>query len=174
MLPSLINERELEPTVIKKADQFVSFKFGDVQLLDILNFLGRATSLGSLLKAYKTSETKNYFPYERFDCPKKLNDTQLPPYETSFNKVRNSNILESDYTEYEKLLKSGSSPESALSKMRLNQLPLIGKQNYEYLDNLWETENMTTFKDFMRWYNNKDVVPTLEAVHKMILLPQKK
>ena len=30
MLPILINERQIEPAVIKKANQFVSFKFGDV------------------------------------------------------------------------------------------------------------------------------------------------
>ena len=45
LLPILINERNMEPTVIKKANHFVSFKFGDVQLLDIMNFLGGATSL---------------------------------------------------------------------------------------------------------------------------------
>ena len=27
---------------------------------------------------------------------------------------------------------------------------------------------MTTFQDFFRWYNNKDVVPTLEAMQKMM------
>ena len=27
---------------------------------------------------------------------------------------------------------------------------------------------MITFKEFLRWYNNKDVVSTLEAVQKMI------
>ena len=27
---------------------------------------------------------------------------------------------------------------------------------------------MSSFKDFLRWYNNKDVVPTLEAMQKMI------
>jgi len=27
---------------------------------------------------------------------------------------------------------------------------------------------MQSFKDFLRWYNNKDVVPTLEAMKKMI------
>ena len=59
----LINERNMEPTVIKKANQFVSFKFGDVQLLDIMNFLSGATSLDSFLKAYKTAETKGFFPY---------------------------------------------------------------------------------------------------------------
>ena len=50
-LPILINEKNMEPTVIEKANQFVSFIFGDVQLLDIMNFLGGATSLDSFLKA---------------------------------------------------------------------------------------------------------------------------
>ena len=27
---------------------------------------------------------------------------------------------------------------------------------------------MCTFKDFLRWYNNKDVVPTLEAMQKCL------
>ena len=72
LLPILVNERNIEPTVIKKANQFISFKFGDIQLLDIMNFLGGATSLDSLLKAYKTSETKGFFPYEWFDHPDKM------------------------------------------------------------------------------------------------------
>ena len=28
---------------------------------------------------------------------------------------------------------------------------------------------MNSFKDFWRWYNNKDVVPTLEAMQKLIV-----
>ena len=62
LLPILVHERDIEPTVIKKANQFVSFKFGDIQLLDIMNFLGGATSLDSFLKAYKTKETKGFLP----------------------------------------------------------------------------------------------------------------
>ena len=61
LLPILVNEPDIEPKVIKKANQFVSFKFGDIQLLDIMNFLGGATSLDSFLKAYKTKETKVFF-----------------------------------------------------------------------------------------------------------------
>ena len=61
-LPILINEKNMEPSVIKKAEQFVSFKFGDVQLLDILNFLGGGASVDSFLKTYETSETKGFFP----------------------------------------------------------------------------------------------------------------
>ena len=57
LLRILVNERQIDPTVIKKANQFVFFKFGDVHILDISNFLGGATSLDSFLKAYKTEET---------------------------------------------------------------------------------------------------------------------
>ena len=72
LLPILVKERQIEPTVIKKANQLVSFKFGVVQLLDIMNFLGGATSLDSFLKAFKTKETKCSFPYEWFDNPRKV------------------------------------------------------------------------------------------------------
>ena len=62
LLPILVNERDIEPTVIKKANQFASFNFGDIQLLDIMNFLGGATSLDSLLKAYKPKGQRVSFP----------------------------------------------------------------------------------------------------------------
>ena len=86
LLPILINERNMEPTVIKKANHFVSFKFGDVQLLDFMNFPGGATSLYSFLKAYKTSTTIGFFPYDWFDCPKKMNNSELLPYNAFFSK----------------------------------------------------------------------------------------
>ena len=70
LLPILVNKRQIEPAVIKKANQFVSFKCGDVQLLDIINFLGGATSLDSFLKAYKTEETKGFSPMSGSTVPK--------------------------------------------------------------------------------------------------------
>ena len=45
LLSIFVNERDIEPMVIKEANQFISFEFEDFQLLDILNFLGGATSL---------------------------------------------------------------------------------------------------------------------------------
>ena len=73
--------------MIKKTNQFASFKFGDVQFLEILNFLGGATSVDSYLEAYQTSETKGFFPYERFDCPQKINNSEPPPYDVFFSKL---------------------------------------------------------------------------------------
>ena len=39
LLPILINERIMKPTVIKKTNQLLCVKFGDIQLLDIMNSL---------------------------------------------------------------------------------------------------------------------------------------
>ena len=55
LLPILFNERDIEPTVIQKANQFVSFKSGDIHLLDIMNFLRGAKSL-----VQRNRATKNF------------------------------------------------------------------------------------------------------------------
>ena len=68
-LPILVKERDIEPTVVKKANQFVTFKFGHIQLPDSMALLGGATKLDSFLKAYKTKDTKAFFPCEWLDCP---------------------------------------------------------------------------------------------------------
>ena len=66
LLPIFINGRDIEPVVIEKANKYNSFKFGDIQLLDIRNFLVGTASLESHLKAYRARETKRYIPYEQF------------------------------------------------------------------------------------------------------------
>ena len=123
-LPILVNERNIEPTVIRKSNQFILFKFGDIQLLDIMKFLGGATSLDSL-KAYKTSETKRFFPYEWFDHPDKLQNPELPPYDAFCSKLRSCKPLGTEYTDYVNLLKSGLTTEQAVIKLKLSKPPLL-------------------------------------------------
>ena len=64
LITYLIRDKEQETSVMKKLNDFISFKSGDVQLLDIIKFLVGATTLHSFLKAYKASETKGFVPYE--------------------------------------------------------------------------------------------------------------
>ena len=167
LLPILVNERDIEPTVIQKANQFVSYKFGDIQLLDIMNLLGGATSFDSFLKAYKTKETKGFFPYEWFDCPEKMNNKELPPYESFFSILRKSNPLEKDYNDFQNLVNSGLTTEQAVSKLRMDRKPPTGAENYSYLQSIWVSERTKSFKHFLKWYNNIEVVSTLEAMQKM-------
>ena len=65
-------------SVIKSCNKYIAMNFMGLQFLDILNFLGGATSLNKLLKAYGTSEQKRFFPYECFDDIEKLRHTELP------------------------------------------------------------------------------------------------
>ena len=142
--------------------------FGDIQLLDIKNFRGRETSLDSFLKAYETSETKGFFPYEWFDHPDEMQNTELSPYDAFYSKLRSCNPLEAEYTDYVILLKSGLTTEQANIKPKLSKTTPTVIENYQYLQKLWKQEQMSSIKDFLRWYNNKVVVPTLEAMQKKI------
>ena len=78
-----MSEKEIELSVIKKANDFVSFKFGDVQLLDIMKFLGGATTLYFFLKAYKASEMKNTFHISGLIPPISLMNSNFPRMMTS-------------------------------------------------------------------------------------------
>ena len=66
------------------------------------------------------------------------------------------------------MLKSELTTEQAVVKLKLSKPPPTGIENYQYLQQIWKQEQMSSFKDFLRWYNNKDVVPTLEAMQKRI------
>ena len=94
-----------------------------------MNFLGGATSLDSSLKAYKTEETKSFFPYEWFDNPEKLNKKDLPPYDSFFSKLHNNNSLEKNYNDFENITTNGLSSEQAVCKLRLNKIPPTGDES---------------------------------------------
>ena len=102
------------------------------------------------------------------DNPEKLNNEELPPYDFFFSKLRNINALEKDCNDFENFSSSGLSTKQAVWKLRLKKIPPTGVENYAYLRSIGVSEGMKSFKDFLMWYNNKDVVPTLEEMQKMI------
>ena len=114
LLPILVKEGDIESTVTMKTYQFVLSKFGDFQLLRILNYLGGTTILNSFLKAYKTNETEGVFPCRWFVCTDKLSKKELPPYDFFWNLLRNINSLEKHYNDIENFVQSGFSREQAL------------------------------------------------------------
>ena len=103
-----------------------------------------------------------------------MNNNELPPCDAFFSKLRNVNPLEEDYSDYQNLLSGGLKTEEALSKKKFSKPPPSGEENYQNLLDVWNYESMCTFKDFLRWYNNKDVVPTLEAMRKRLAFYHKK
>ena len=97
-----------------------------------------------------------------------MNNKELLPYDSFFSKLRNINPLEKHYNDFENVNTSGLFSEQAVFKLRLNNIPPTVDENYAFLGRIWVSERMKSFKDFVLWYNTKDVVPTLEAMQKMI------
>ena len=100
LLHHLLIEKNVVPKVIRTGNKYIGMNFLGLQFLDILNFLGGATTLDNFLKAYGASEEKGFFPYEWFDSAEKLNETQLPPIESFWNKLKNHNVLSVDYDKF--------------------------------------------------------------------------
>ena len=168
LLPIPVKERDFQPTDIKKAHQIVSFKFGDIQLLDIMIFRGDAISLDFSFKANKTNDRKVFFPCEWFDRKEKLNIKKVSSDDSFFSILLNGNPLENDYVHFENRLKSGLSKEQANAKLGMNNLPPTRTEKYVFLRLVWEDEHVQSFAVFLKWYNNNVVVPIVEAMQKMI------
>ena len=81
--PNMVDDCDVEPTVIKKAHQFISFKFGDIQLLDIMKLLGGATGFNSPLKACKIQKQEDSSPMEKLIPMTKYRTLNLPPMKPS-------------------------------------------------------------------------------------------
>ena len=128
--------------VIKEANDFMSFTFGDIQFLDIMNFAGRATFLGFFLKTHKASETKCFFLYERFDSVDELENEDSLSYKAFFSKLGINNSLDKDFTGYRKLRSSG------LDEQQASKKPAYGWENYKCLQEIWQKHGMTTLKYF--------------------------
>ena len=100
-----------------------------------------------------------------------MQNTELHPYAALYSKLRCCNLHEAEYTENNHGLKSEMTAEQAVVQLKLSKPPPTEGQNYQYLQERWEQEHMSSFKDFLRWYSNKDVRPTLEAMEKMTASP---
>ena len=57
--------------------------------------------------------------------------------------------------------------EQAVVKLKLSKQPPTGVENYQYLQQIRKHQQMSSFEHFLRWYNKKDVVLTLEATQRL-------
>ena len=144
-----------------------------MQVLDIKNFPGGATSITLFLKGTKQRKTKVFSPMSG-STARKVEQRRTTSKQFFLNKLHNINPLEKDYNGFEELTTGGLLTEQALFKLRLKKIHPTGDENYAHLRSIWMSEVMKFFNDFFMWYNNKDVVPTLKAMQKMTeFCPQK-
>ncbi len=82
---------------MKKNNNFVCLSTPHLKLLDITNYLAPGFSYEKYLKAYKCTATKGFSPYEWMDNLSKLDSPNLPPHDTFFSSLKNTNISQEDY-----------------------------------------------------------------------------
>ena len=87
---------------------------------------GGATSLQSFSKVYKTSETEEFFPYEWFDHPDKMQNPEIPSCDAFYSKHRSCNPLDSENTDYINLYKNWLTTEQAVITLNPSKAPPTG------------------------------------------------
>jgi hypothetical protein len=127
--------------IVKKNNNYMCISNGTFKFLDITQFLSPGTSYSSFLKAFHVEMSKGFFPYEYFSCKNKLAETCLPPVEKWWSSLKNKNVLDDGVRSIQ--------------------------DNYSEMQKIWKEENMTTFEDFLKWYNKLDVLPFVTAVERL-------
>jgi hypothetical protein len=128
--------------VIKQAGGYSSISIRGIMVFkDMYKFCSPNTTLEKFMSSYnKTgdSEGKGVFPYEWLTSVDKLDDDHLPEIQHWFSTLKNENKL---------------GDTEAKQSAKLAELQVI-----------WQSEGMTTMKDFLRWYNRLDVIPFCSAI----------
>ena len=146
-----------EASVIKKANSYICIQTDRFRFLDISNYLAPGCSYAQFLKAYEIDMSKSYMCYEWFSSIEQLSYPSLPPYNSFYSSLKQCNVLEENYIQYEKLQNKNGVP-----------IPNTGIENYQNLQAIWIEKEMTTFKDFLVYYNNLDTEPFVLAVRKLL------
>ena len=169
LLPILINERDIHLIAIKKANQFISLKFGEFQFLVLMNFLverrilirtwkltnPQRPKVFSVTNSLMTSKNRRIQKFLRMIFSQVKCAGSTAP--RSINRVRES-------------LEKWNDTDQARTLFNLTKSPPLWIENYQYL----QKEQMSTFGNFLRWYLDKDLAPTLEAMHKRIASPRER
>ena len=108
------------------------------------------------------------FPSEMLDNPDRMQNAEIPTDEAFYSKLCSCFFPETKYADNIKLLKSGLNKEKSFIKLKLRKPHPSKIETYHYFQQKENQEKIKSFKDFLRWYNPKDVVPFLEVRQKMI------
>ena len=156
-LPLALKKFDSLPTfVIKKGGSYMSICTKRLQFLDLTNFLGAGTSLKAFYKAYKVTQGKGLFPYSWFSSLDKLDASDLPPRDPMFREA----------------LDTGN--EEAINRLKrfdpfydILRLSTISNEEYDECQSEYRRLGMAKFGDYVKLYNNLDVVGMIEGIEKM-------
>ncbi len=163
-----LNLAKTQKFIVKKNSAYACITTDKYRFIDISNFLAPGYSYDSFLKAHEVEIRKFYFPYEFMDSPDKLECTELPPYEAFYSSLKQCNVLAEEHNEYTRLMNIHKNTDKVLQIMKISEPPKTGPEKYVEVQHIWEVNNMKTFKDYLRYYNEADVSGFVIAVQKLL------
>ena len=99
-------EKNKKIKVAKKGNKTMFMHTDGFRFLDIINYLGPATSYDKWVKAYGSETEKSWFPYEWFESPEKLDFEGLPDYQEWYSKLKVGYVLtEEEYARCQRRFK---------------------------------------------------------------------
>ena len=75
--------------------------------------------------------------------------------------------MEEEHAAFQKRVDQGKSEQEALQILDLTSKPKTGPENYQWLQQLWTENQRSRFTDFLKWYNDLDVTPMIQAIENM-------
>ena len=82
---------------IKRNNQYACLSNEHFTILEVTQYLAAGTNYDSFLKAYDVSVSKGLFPYEWFDDVLKLEYQSLPPHDSFYSSLKQTNISLQEY-----------------------------------------------------------------------------
>ena len=153
-LPLALKRNDSLPNlIIKKNRSYMTIGTDRLQYLDLTNYLAAGTSLSKFYHAYKVTSPKGFFPYEWFNSLSRLKETKLPQrapdLRDALERGEVPDIVKDD-------------PYYSILKMKT-----ISNEEVDLCERVWKEQNMQNFGDFVKFYNDLDVLGLVEGIVKM-------
>ena len=164
--------------IIKKGNCYTNVELTNIKekgcygfaLKDMREFTGPGGNLRTFIRGFQTPEQrqlddsgKSFWPYEYLDDYDLLHkDRKLPPKEAFFSSLKNENVLEEEINSYIRKHNLFHLNEDELKER--SDCPPTGNDNYQMLKQLWQDKGWETLLDYLRYYNEMDVRPFLNAI----------
>ena len=189
-----LTDPDTQSFTVKKNNSYLTICTPSLKFLDISHYIAPGYSYTQFLKRYRAQEKKSFFCYQYLSDPSVLDETKLPPYDAFYSDLKQCNVLEQEMIcwreKHNVCLKTQDLENHTYCKKYVDTLlpyldmclkqvcsscksstcvchekPLTGFQNYMDLkQKVWDYHGMQTVKDFLIYYNLKDIDPFTEAV----------
>ena len=136
-----------------------------LEFLDITNYLAAGTSLSNFYASFNVETPKGIFPYEWFNSLERLYETSLPQRSEDMRQALEDLKEDPENEEIKERVERLSKNDPYYSTLKDRT---VSNEDVALAKEVWEERGMSTFSDYIKYYNNVDVTGCVEAIQKML------